>query len=271
MRGAVALVLAGALVMVACSSGPLTAAKLKRAGVLVFCSDVAYPPLEFYPDGTTVATGSDVDIGTEIALRLGVVARFDDMPFGNLVGTLAAKKCDAIMSGLNDTEQSRASADFVDYMAVGQSLMVRTGNPKRITDLAGLSGTTVSVESGTTNADFLAQVSAEFVSAGRPAIDIHSFPTDTDAANAVKDGGAYAYFGDSPAVAFYVYDDPSSFAFGGRPIDPVPVGVAIRKTDTEFRDAVMRSVEAMYADGTMCRILGHWRLAGFALSDACPT
>jgi polar amino acid transport system substrate-binding protein len=271
MRGAVALVLAGALVMVGCSSGPLTTAKLKRAGVLVFCSDVAYPPLEFFPDGSTVATGSDVDIGTEIARRLGVVARFDDMPFGKLVGTLASKRCDAIMSGLNDSEQSRASADFVDYMAVGQSLMVAPTNPKSIADLAGLSGNAVSVESGTTNADFLAQESAQFVSAGRPAIDVQAFPTDMDAANALKDGVVDAYFGDSPTVAFYVYDHPSSFAFGGRPIDPVPVGVAIRRADSEFRDAVMKFVEAMYADGTMCRILEQWRLASFALSGACPS
>jgi len=53
-------VFAQALILAACTSGPLTPAELKRNGVLVFCSDVAYPPLEFYPEGSTTATGSDV-------------------------------------------------------------------------------------------------------------------------------------------------------------------------------------------------------------------
>ena len=50
------------------------------------------------------------------------------------------KKCDAIISGMNDTPERRKQVDFVDYLKVGQSLMVKKGNPKHITSLARLSG-----------------------------------------------------------------------------------------------------------------------------------
>ena len=43
------------------------------AGKILYCSDITYPPEEFYK-GTT-AVGSDIDIATEIARRMGVGAR----------------------------------------------------------------------------------------------------------------------------------------------------------------------------------------------------
>ena len=71
-----------------------------------------------------------------------------------------AKKCDAIISGMNDTPERRKQVAFVDYISVGQSLMVKKGNPKHIKSLASLSGKSVSVEVGTTNKAFLDQTSA---------------------------------------------------------------------------------------------------------------
>src|SRR5205085_8039217 len=45
------------------SSAIQAPANIKSAGKLVFCSDITYPPEEFYKSGTTTAQGSDIDIG----------------------------------------------------------------------------------------------------------------------------------------------------------------------------------------------------------------
>jgi len=236
-------------------------ASIKSAGKLAFCSDITYPPEESYKQGTTTPEGSDIDIGNYIAQKMGVTARFDNTGFDGIIAALLAKKCDAIISGMNDTPERRKQVTFVDYLKVGQSFMVKSGNPENITSIASLAGKSASVETGTTNKDYLDAQSKKLVAQGKKAIKVVTFPKDTDAANALKTGKVDAYFGDAPVAAFYIEKDPSSFSIGGTPVNPIPIGIAIRKSDTELQAAVTKAVDAMYADGTMDKILMTWKLA----------
>src|SRR5947207_523222 len=61
-------------------------ASVKSAGSLVFCSDISYPPEEFYKGSKPV--GSDIDIGAEIAKRMGVKAQFDNTGFDGIIPAL---------------------------------------------------------------------------------------------------------------------------------------------------------------------------------------
>jgi polar amino acid transport system substrate-binding protein len=238
-------------------------ANIKSAGKVVFCSDITYPPEEFYKGSKPV--GSDIEIGDAIAKRLGVSAEFDNTGFDGIIPALLSKKCDAIISGMNDTPERRKQVDFVDYLSVGQSFMVKKGNPEHITDLASLAGKSASVETGTTNKDFLDAQSKKLHSGGKKPISVVTFPKDTDAANALKTGKVDAYFGDSPVVAYYIAQDPSSFSFGGNPVNPIPVGIAVRKSDKQLSSAIQAATNKMYADGTMSRILAKWKMSDFAL------
>jgi polar amino acid transport system substrate-binding protein len=251
------LALTAAVAAASSSAAPRSAA----AGTLAFCSDITYPPEEFYQG--TKAVGSDIDIGTEIARRLGLKAKFQNTGFDGIIAALLAKRCDAVISGMNDTPARRKQVAFVDYLSVGQSLMVKKGNPKHISNVASLAGRSVSVEVGTTNKDFLDQQSKLLKAKGKPGIKVVTFPKDTDAAAALKTGRVDAYFGDSPVVAYYIKKDPS-FAFGGAPVNPIPVGIAIRKSDALLAK-VQKAVSAMYADGTMKKILHGWQMDAFAL------
>jgi polar amino acid transport system substrate-binding protein len=232
------------------------------AATLTFCSDITYPPEEFYQGSKAV--GSDIDIGTEVAKRVGRTAKFQNTGFDAIIASLLAKKCDAIISGMNDTASRRKQVGFIDYLLVGQSLMVKKGNPHHITSPASLSGKTVSVEVGTTNKDFLDAQSKKLQAKGKPAIKVQSFPHDTDAAAALKTGRVDAYFGDSPVVAHYIAQD-SSFAFGGSPVAPIPVGIAVRKTDPALKAGIQKAIKGMYSDGTMTRILKKWKMTSFEL------
>lgn len=238
-------------------------ASIKSAGKLVFCSDITYPPEESY-EGTK-PVGSDIDIGNDIAKRMGVKAQFNNTGFDAIIAALLAKKCDLIISGMNDTPDRRKQVDFVDYIKVGQSFMVKKGNPEHITGIASLAGKKASVEVGTTNKDFLDEQSKMLKSQGKSGITVVTFPKDTDAANALKTGRVDAYFGDAPVVAYYIAQSPESFTFGGAPVNPIPVGIAVRKSDTELRDGVKKGIDAMYADGTMTKILGKYKMSSTAL------
>jgi polar amino acid transport system substrate-binding protein len=232
-----------------------------RSGTVTFCTDATYPPEEFFQGSKMV--GSDIDIGTAIARRLGLTAKFQNTGFDGIIAALLAKKCDAIISGMNDTADRRKQIAFVDYLSVGQSLMVEKGNPKGIRVLSDLSGKTVSVEVGTTNKTFLDATSASLKKKGKAAIKVVTFPKDTDAANALKTGRVDAYFGDSPVVAYYIQRD-TSFAFAGSPVNPIPVGIGLRKGDPLI-PKVKKQVAAMYADGAMKKILAKWKMSAFGL------
>jgi polar amino acid transport system substrate-binding protein len=252
----------GASVSHAATAKVTPPSSISSAGKLLFCSDITYPPEEFY-EGTK-PVGSDIEIGTAIAAQMGVKADFQNTGFDGIIPALQSKKCDAVISGMNDTPARRKQVDFTDYLSVGQSFMVKKGNPEKITSIAANAGKTVSVEVGTTNADYLLAQSKLLVKAGKKPITVKTFPKDTDAANALATGKVDAYFGDAPVVAYYVGKAPSQFAFGGKAVNPIAVGIATRKGDP-LTAAMRKAVTNLYADGTIKKILAKWKMSSTAM------
>jgi polar amino acid transport system substrate-binding protein len=231
---------------------------IKTAGKLVWCVDVSYPPEESYKADGTTAQGSDIDIANEIGKRFGVTTEIDNTGFDGIIPALLAKKCDLIISGMNDTPDRAKQVAFVDYLKVGQGLLVPAGNPKGITDLANLSGDAVAVQLGTTNKDALDAANTALTAAGKPKIDIQTFQKDTDAFQQLSLGRVDAYSGDSPVCAYYASTSNGKFVVGGSPIQPIPIGIAMRLADTDLQTAVKAAIDGMYADGTITTILTTW-------------
>ena len=96
------------------------------------------------------------------------------------------------------------------------------GQPEHFTTLASLSGKRVSVESGTTNRDFLIATSKKLVKQGKKAITIVTFPKDTDAFAALKAGRVDAYYADSPAGRVLREAEPDVVPGRRPPGQPVP-------------------------------------------------
>ena len=261
------LVATGAVLLAAALAGVAAAAiapppGIKSAGKIVFCSDITYPPEEYFKGSTAV--GSDIDIGTAVAKLMGVKAEFKNTTFDSIIAALLAKKCDAIISGMNDTPQRRKQVDFVDYLKVGQAVTVKKGNPEHFSTLASLSGKRVSVESGTTNRDFLAATSKQLTKQGKKSITIVTFPKDTDAFAALLAGRVDAYYADAPPAAYYAKLNSSKVQVCCHPINPIPIGIAIRKNDP-LRAAVQKAITSLYATGAMRRIVAKWGMASAVL------
>ena len=252
-----AVLLAGGLV--GCSSSNVS---------LSFCTDPSYPPAEFYKVAKVAGGGSelkrqlvgaDIDIATEVAKRNDKTADFVETSFSGIIDAVEAKRCDAIISFMNDTPERRQRLDFVDYLAAGQSVMTRkSGVP--VASVTDLQGKRVSVAKDTTEEGFLTTTNA---SSGQ-GIKILSFATENDAIYALQQGVADAYFGDTPIVESAVAAD-SSLVMGGELVKPKPIGIAMRKGDERVAD-VKDAVNAMYKDGTMGRILAKWKFTRYALT-----
>jgi polar amino acid transport system substrate-binding protein len=247
--------------VVATAAGAATIApppSIAKAGKIVWCSDVTYPPEEYFQGSKAV--GSDIDIAAAVSALMGVKSQIKNTTFDSIIAALLSKKCDAIISGMNDTAERRKQVDFVDYLSVGQAITVKKGNPERFSTFESLSGKRVSVESGTTNRDFLVAASKKLVAKGKKPITIVTFPKDTDAFAALLAGRVDAYYADAPPAAYYAKQNSTKVQVCCRPINPIPIGIALRKHDP-LRPAVQRAINMLYANGSIKRIVAKWGMA----------
>jgi polar amino acid transport system substrate-binding protein len=265
------LVLASVLLAVGCGSGSSksssggsgssgkTPAPLKAGGDMVYCTDVPYPPAE-YQQGSDYA-GYEVELGRAIAKQLGVKAVFQKTGFDGIIGALQAKKCDAIISSMNVTPEREQQVAFVKYMTIGQAVAVPPKDAGTINSLADLSGKVVAVQVGTT---LKALIDKQNKSLDTP-IETKLFPDAGAAASALQTGKVDAFFADAPVVADYVNKQPKAFAIGGTQIDELPAGIALRKSDTDLKQAVQKAVDKLYADGTVKEIFTKFHVDSFML------
>jgi polar amino acid transport system substrate-binding protein len=233
---------------------------------LVFCSDIAYPPMEFFEGSDPV--GADIDIGRAIAENLGREAEFSNIGFDGIIAAILGNQCDAIISSMNITPERAEQVDFVAYLEMGQSLVVPTGNPLGITSMESLCGLAVGAQVGTTFLEALEAASAACEEAGEEPINITGFPSDTDGILALQADRVDAHMTESPVAAYYIAQAEGALEIGGEVIDPILVGIAFNKENTELRDQIQTAVDELYADGTMTAILEEWQLQDFALPDA---
>ena len=218
---------------------------LKAGGDFVICTDVPYPPAEYLEGDKYV--GYEIDIMREVAERFDTEPVFEKTLFDAIIPSLQAKKCDAIISSMNVTPERQEQVAFTEYLTIGQSLMVPKGDEDTIGSLDDLAGKSVAVQVGTTLKDALDAKSTELVGTGAQKIDVQTFPDAGAAAAALATDKVDVFFADSPVVADYINKQPDSFAFAGEPIDPLPVGIAVRTADT------------------MAKILEEWKITDFAL------
>ena len=234
----------------------------KSSNTIVFCSDTTYPPMESIVNGK--AAGADVDIANAITKLWGKKAEIKTTGFDVIIPSLQGKKCDAIISALTNTAERAKQVDFADYVTVGALLMVKSGNPSHISDLASLSGKTVAVQAATTEKDLLDSQNKALAKSGKAKISVIIYPADTSAAAALLAGRVDTYFADATPVLYYLKKTGGKFEIAGKQIASAPEGIATRKADPlgpKFKNAIAE----LYANGEMQKILAKWGLSEFAL------
>src|SRR6266540_4359372 len=235
-------------------------------------SDIAYAPVEFYKEGTQQVQGIDWDLAQAMGQKLGVKVTFVNFTdFANIITAMQAKRFDIIMSAMNDTAERRAkNVDFIDYFTAGSAILVKKGNPQGIQSLDNLCGKTIALQQGTVQVDQAKAQQAKCKSAGSPEIKILTFEKDTDALLQVKNGRAVADMEDFPVAAYNAKTSGggSDFEVAGQQFEVGKYGIAVRKDDTQLRDALQAALKAVIADGTYDQILSKWGVQQGALKTA---
>jgi len=254
---------------------------VSQPGKLLICTDFPYPPQEYY-DEQGVPQGLDVEIGTEIATRLGVKVEFVNSVFDTIIAAVKAGKCDIIVSAQNITTDRKKQVSMIPYFQAGQSMVAAKGNPQSINTTDDLCGKSAAAESGTTEADFLSGtgdykgkgLTQKCTSAGKKPIDVVVTQKDTDALQQLQAGKVAVYFADSPVAAYYTVQHPDQFQLVGQIMEPIPEGISVpcgaddctSAPLSPLGQAVHDALKSMMADGAYGKILGKWNLADGAVT-----
>ena len=114
---------------------------------LTVSTNTPFEPWEFRSGDKVV--GIDIDIAEEIAKKIGLPLKIQDVSFDALILELNNKKCDIAIAAMSATDEKKKSVDFSDpYFCTDQAILVR--NNSEITKASDLQGKKIGVQLGTT-------------------------------------------------------------------------------------------------------------------------
>ena len=228
-------------------------------GQLTYGTAATFAPFEYQQNGNLV--GFDIEFGAALAKAMGLTANPLNMDFAGLIPALQGKRIDIINSAMYINPKRAEQVDFVPYMRIGNELVVRKGNPKNIQSRADLCGMTAAVTLGGIEQTYATEDSQKCSSSGKQALTVLTFPTAQDAALAVSSGRADVYYDSTPGATKAVTERPDVFQIAGGQFETkTQIGIAVRKGDTEMKEAIERAIGVVVKNGTYYQLLQKYNL-----------
>lgn len=233
--------------------------RLKEVEKITSCSGMDSPPMGFF-DPASQPKGVYVELGEEIAKRLGKKIEWRITPFSGLIPALLAKQCDLLIEQLFDKPERRQVIDIVNYMYSSQSVVVLKGNLAGIQSLDDLSGKKVAVLNGSTIGSLLEAHNKKLEQAGKQPMGLVIYNTDNDAFQALRVKQADAYGTTIETAGYYQSIAPDLFDIGVPAFARILTGIGIRKDDQQLSAAVTQIIKDMQADGSYDALLAKWNI-----------
>jgi polar amino acid transport system substrate-binding protein len=224
-----------------------------------------YPPVAFIDDSGKL-TGFDVEVGEEIAKRLGVQLKATTASWEMQVGGHWGERFDIVVGSMTPTNERAQVLEFPGiYYYTPASFAVHKDNSS-IKSVADLNGKTIGV---------CAACTSELYLQGTLAFDAHGVPPFEFA---VKPGKTVSYEGEGTAFEDLKLGDGTRldavlsnlptlveairnglpFRIIEPPVFYEPLAVAVDKGDPEFAAKIAEIIQGMHADGTLTALSEKW-------------
>jgi polar amino acid transport system substrate-binding protein len=239
--------------------------RVTSKGVLVMSTDPEYPPQSSL-DENNEFVGFDIDVGRQIADRLGVDIEFVTPSWDVITAGKWAGRWDVSVGSMTPTAARREVLDFpAIYYYTPASLVVHADNTSIATP-ADASGKTLGVGVATTYENYLKKdlvIDAEGAPPFEYRIDdanIQTYDTDLLALDDLRLGDGVRLEGAVTALptAMDAIEQGYPLKIVGDPLFLEPLAVAIDKGDSEFATKLADIVAAMHEDGTLSELSTKW-------------
>ncbi|MHB8897069.1 MAG: ABC transporter substrate-binding protein, partial [Candidatus Geothermincolia bacterium] len=193
-------------------------------------------------------TGFDVDLGTEIAKRLGLEYRLVPTHWNNLLTDLKAGKLDAVMAAMTITYDRKKTFDFSDpYFDTEQSIAVKKGSPIKTGD--DLTGKVVGVLNNSTP-----QYAAQHLQGLK---QIKTYDTVLGVYDALAKGEIDAMIMDLSIAGYRSKTSGETVIIATITTDE-QYGIAVKKGNSALVNKLNSALKEIKSDGTYDKIKAKW-------------
>lgn len=218
-------------------------ARIKESGKIVIAMEGQWAPWTYH-DESGELVGYDTEVGKAIAEKLGVEAEFIEGEWDGLFTGLDGGRYDAIINGVEITEERTQKYDFsTPYAYIKTALVVAEGNSD-IKSFDDLNGKKTSNSLGSTYADMAADKGAS----------VQNVDTLSETIDMVTSGRVDATL--NAEVSFYDYlkehpDAPISIVALTDDASNVAIPLVKGDDNASLKAAIDKAVEELSADGTL--------------------
>ncbi|MFY0751011.1 ABC transporter substrate-binding protein [Pseudomonas sp. NFX5] len=238
---------------------------VKAKKVLRIAMPTNEPPTQYYEPGTERMTGINPDIARLIGQALGMEVEIKVATFDTLIPGLAAGKYDMAVASMTPTAARMKVLDFVDYLLVGEDIVVPKGNPQAINHTT-LCGKRVAVLTGGYQLTVeVPQFNKKCVADGKDEIKVSTFQETRQAIGALTSGRQDAVWADAPILDLAVKQIPEIEV--GDAFNFEPVGVGMSK-DSGLLKATAAAVAHVIKSPEYMAVLDKYGVKSSAITDA---
>lgn len=233
-------------------AGDNSLAELKERGKFILGLDASFPPMGSIDDDGVIV-GYDIDLGKEVAKRLGVDFVAQPINWDAKSFELDSGNIDCIWNGMTLTDERKETyACSSAYLNNDQVLVVR--KESNIRSLADASGKVVAIQKGSSAQDALDD-NPDFNASLK---NVLKFDDNIVALQDLIVGGCDGVVLDSVVANWYISKNNAPLVVVDEILAKEEYGIAFRKGDVKLRDEVQKVLEEMEADGTVEKLCEKW-------------
>ena len=239
------------------SRAETTLEKIDRSAVLVIGTRTGSPPFA-YVNKNNEWVGFSIDLVEKAILpvlhqKLNKQIKLEKKESApqTRIPLLTSNAVDLIAETMTDTQSRRDQVDFsLTFFATGAQFLVKKGSA--IKGLQSIAGKRIAAQQGSTNAKLIRE--------RVPNAKLLEFPDQPAAFQALAQGQVQAYTNDGIQLAGLraKAPKPDDYAVVGEFFSYEPYGMAMRKNDSDFRQAVNAGLMNAIASGLYFEIYDKW-------------
>ncbi len=246
----------------------------KDEKVLTMATNANFPPYE-YMEGNEFA-GIDVEIAGELAKKLGMTLKIENVEFGSIISGVQSGKYDMGMAGMTVTDERKKSVNFTNTYAKGiQSVIVKEGSEYTCVDdfynkdaegkyVSVKEGVKIAVQQDTTGDIYASDTVAK---SGFGEENILRYKNGADAILALTTGKCVAVIIDNEPAKSFVKANEGLKILDGSYTDE-DYAICVSKDNAKLLEDLNKALEELKADGTIDKIINKYIPADSAESKA---
>lgn len=198
--------------------------------------------------------GADADLARAVFDCHGIKYEWFIGAWSGILPAVVADQADVFFDNLYYTPERAKQVDYVLYMQAATGALTQAGNPKNIKSVDDYCGNNIAVGVGTVEEPVVRKKSEECKAAGKPEINVLTYPDPASGIRLIEDGRADIVMYDLTVTDEQVKKNPDKFARAFMELSGFNIGTAVRNGDDELNKAILEGLKIMQANGKQAEI-----------------